>query len=93
MCRLKNHNLAWSECPNNPISKNFSGKSYTEIPASERYENNFTKKAEKFAKEEKETKRKVSIKNGKESVHFMTPMVKIREEYQDLEYESDDEED
>ena len=69
------------------------GKSYTEIPASERYENDFAKKAEKLAKEEKETKKKVSIKNGKKSVHFMTPMVKIREEYQDLEYESDDEED
>jgi len=37
MCLLKNHDHAWSECPNNPISKNFSGKSYTEIPASERY--------------------------------------------------------
>ncbi len=93
MCRLKNHNHAWSECPNNPISKNFSGKSYTEIPASERYENNFAKKAEMLAKEEKKTKKKVSIKNDEKSVHFMTPMVKIREEYQDLEYESDDEED
>ena len=29
MCRLKGHNHAWSKCPNNPISKNFSGKSYT----------------------------------------------------------------
>ncbi len=53
------------------------GKSYTEIQASERYENNFAKKAKKLAKEEKETKKKVSIKNGKKSVHFMTPMVKI----------------
>ncbi len=95
ICRRKNHNHAWSECPNNPISKNFSGKLYTEIPASERYENDFAKKAKKLAKEEKETKKKVSIKNGKKSVHFMTPMVKIREKYQDLEYESelDDEED
>ena len=49
MCQLKNHNHARSKCPNNPISKNFSGKSYTEIPASERYENNFAKKAEKLA--------------------------------------------
>jgi hypothetical protein len=68
-------------------------KDRAEIPASEKYENNFAKKAEKLAKEEKETKKKVSIKNGKKSVYFMTPMVKIREEYQDLEYESDDEED
>ncbi len=37
-----------------------------------------------MAKEEKEMKKKVSIKNGKKSVHFMTPMVKIQEEYQDL---------
>ncbi len=57
-----------------------------------RYENDFAKKAEKLAKEEKERKKKVSIKNGEKSVHFMTPMVKIREEYQDLEYESDDKE-
>ena len=35
MCWLKNHNHAWSEYPNNPISKNFSDKLYTEIPASE----------------------------------------------------------
>jgi hypothetical protein len=93
MCRLKGHNHAWQDCPNNPISKNITGKSYTEIPASERYENDFAKKAEKLAKEEKETKKKVSIKNGKKSLHFITPVVKIREEYQDLEYESDDEED
>jgi hypothetical protein len=45
MCRLKNHDHAWSECSNNPISKNVAGKSYTEIPASERYANDFTKKA------------------------------------------------
>jgi hypothetical protein len=51
---------------------------YTEIPASERYENDFAKKAEKLAKEEKETKKKVSIKNGKESIHVMTPIVKIK---------------
>ncbi len=68
-------------------------KDGAEIPASEKYENDFAKKAKKLAKEEKETKKKVSIKNGKKSVHFMTPMVKIQEEYQDLEYESDDEED
>jgi hypothetical protein len=29
MCRLKNHDHAWSKCPNNLISKNFAGKSYT----------------------------------------------------------------
>ena len=75
------------------IPRERESKSYTEITASERYENDFAKKAEKLAKEEKETKKKVSIKNSKESVHFMTSMVKIREEYQDLEYESDDEED
>jgi hypothetical protein len=67
-------------------------KDRAEIPASERYENDFAKKAEKLAKEEKETKKKVSIKNGEKSVHVMTPTVKI-EEYQDLEYESDDEKD
>ncbi len=88
MCRLKNHNHAWSECPNNPISKKFSDKLYTEIPASERYENDFTKKAKKLAKEEKETKKKVSIKNGKEC-HVMTPMVKIKHE-SDLDYLSDE---
>jgi hypothetical protein len=36
MCRLKDHDHAWSEYPNNLMSKNFSGKSYTEIPDSER---------------------------------------------------------
>jgi hypothetical protein len=36
MSRLKNHDHAWSKCPNKPISKNFSGKSYTENPASMR---------------------------------------------------------
>ncbi len=59
------------------IPRQRESKSYTEIPASERYENNFAKKAEKLAKEEKERKTKVSIKNGEKSVHFMTPMVKI----------------
>jgi hypothetical protein len=57
MCRLKNHNHTWSKCLNNPISKNFSGKSNTEIQASERYENDFGKKAKKMAKEEKEAKK------------------------------------
>jgi hypothetical protein len=90
MCRLKNHNHAWSECPNNLISKNFSGKLYTEIPASERYENNFAKKAEKLAKEEKETKKRVSIKNGEESIQAMTPMVKIKKHEPDLDYISDE---
>jgi hypothetical protein len=75
------------------ILRERESKSYTGIPASERYKNNLSKKAEKLAKEEKETKKKISIKNGEKSVHFMTPMVKIREEYQDLEYESNDEED
>ncbi len=56
MCWLKGHNHAWNKCPNNPISMNFAGKSYTEIPASERYENNFVKKAQikKIPKEERE---------------------------------------
>ncbi len=85
MCWLKDHDHAWSECPNNPISKNFSGKSYTEIPASERYENNFGKKAKKMAKEEKETKKTVSIKKD---LHVMTgksPIVKIDDEVASLE--------
>jgi hypothetical protein len=90
MCWLKNHNHAWSECPNNPISKNFSGKSYTEIPASERYKNDFTKKAKKMAKEEKEAKKKVSTKNGDCHMIQKTPMVKIQA---DLDYASDDEDD
>ncbi len=51
MCRLKDHNHVWQDCPNNPISKNFAAKSYTEIPASKRYENDFAKKAKKLAKE------------------------------------------
>ncbi len=43
---------------NNPISKNFAGKLYTEVPASERYQNDFVKKAQikKIAKEEREMK-------------------------------------
>ncbi len=53
-------------------------KDGAEIPSSEKYENDFAKNAEKLAKEEKETKKKVSTKNGKKSVNFMTPMVKIR---------------
>ena len=87
MCRLKNHNHAWYECPNNPISKNFTGKSYTEIPARERYENDFAKKAKNMTKEEKETKKKVG------SIMTMTPIVTIKEKkgkYEDLEYESND---
>ncbi len=36
---LKNHDHAWSKCLNNPISKNFCGMSYTDIPANKRYEN------------------------------------------------------
>jgi hypothetical protein len=80
MFRLKNHDHAWSECPNNPISKNFSGKSYTEIPASERYEKDFGKKAEKMAKEEKETKKTVSIKKDLHAMTGRTSVVKIDDE-------------
>ena len=80
MCRLKNHDHAWSECPNNPISKNFSGKSYTEIPASERYEKDFGKKAEKMVKEEKETKKTVSIKKDLHAMTGRTRVVKIDDE-------------
>ena len=64
----------------NPISKNFSGKSYTEIPASERYENDFGKKAEKMAKEEKETKKTVSIKKDLLVMTGETPIAKIDDE-------------
>ena len=94
MCWLQNHDHAWSECPNNPISKNFSCKSYTEIPASERYVNDFSKKAKKMASEEKEAKKK-SSKSGNLHVIQKTLIVKIQDSkyYQDLEYESDDEED
>ncbi len=69
MCQLKGHNHALNECPNNPISKNFTGKLYTDIPASKKYENNFVKKAQikKIAKEEKEMKKIISIK--KDEVH------------------------
>ena len=71
MCRLMKHDHAWSKCPNNPISKNCSCKPYTEIPVSERYENNFAKKAEKWSKEEKgEAKKKVSVK--KEDLHAIS---------------------
>ena len=87
MCRLKNHDHAWSECPNNPISKNFSGKSYTEIPASERYEKDFGKKAEKMAKEEKETKKTVSIKKDLHAMTGRTRVVKIDDE---VSFEDDD---
>ncbi len=91
--KLKNHDHAWSECPNNPTSNNFAGKSDTEIPASKGYVNDFTKKAEKIASEQKETKKKVSSKNGDCLMIQKTPIVKIREEFHDLEYEYDDEED
>jgi len=87
MCRLKIHDHAWSECPNNPISKNFSGKTYTEIPASERYEKEFGKKAKKMAKEEKETKKTVSIKKDLHVMTGRTPIVKIDDE---VSFEDDD---
>ena len=97
MCRLKDHDHHWQDCPNNPVSKNFSGKSYTEIPASERYENDFAKKAERMAKEEKEAKKKASVKKEGD-LHVIqrkpgTPMVTIQEKkgkYKELEYDSDD---
>ena len=79
--------------PNSLISKNFAGKSYTEIPASKRYANDFTKKVEKMARDDMETRKKVSTKIGDLNMIQKTPMVKIPEEYQYLEYESDDEED
>ena len=52
--------------------------------------NNFEKKAKKMAKEEKEEKKNVSIKNGK--CHVTTPMVKIRAEF-DLDNVLDEEDD
>jgi hypothetical protein len=93
MCQLKNHKHTWNKCPNNPISKNISGKSYTEIPASERCENDFAKNAKTLAKEEKETKKKGSIKNGESLIMAITPMVTIKEKkgkFKELEYDSDD---
>jgi hypothetical protein len=80
MCRLKDHDHPWSECPNNWISKNFFGKSYTEIPASERYENDFGKKAKKMVKIEKETKKTVSIKKDLHVMTGKTPIAKIDDE-------------
>jgi hypothetical protein len=65
MCRLKNHDHAWSECPKNPISKN----------------------AEKMAKEEKETKKTVSIKKDLHAMTGRTPVVKIDDE---VSFEDDD---
>ena len=98
MCRLKNHDHAWSECPNNPISKNFSGKSYTEIPASERYTKDFSKTSD-----EKETKKKSSKGGDLNMIQSQrkSPIVRIDEsqhkskikKYHDLEYESDSEDD
>jgi hypothetical protein len=98
MCRLKNHHHALSECPNNPISKNFAGKSYTEIPASERYTKDFSKTSdEKGAKKKSKSGDLNTIQSlGK------TPVVRIEEsqnksttqnKYHDLEYDSDREED
>ena len=57
MCCLKNHNHAWSEYPNNPSSKNFSGKSYTEIPDSERYEKDFEISRRRWPKKKKKQRR------------------------------------
>ena len=44
-------------CSRVTIMCGFSGKSYTAIPVSERYENDFAKKAKKLAKKEKEAKK------------------------------------
>ncbi len=98
MCRLKNHDHTWSECLNNPISRNFSGKSYTEIPASERYTKDFSKTSD-----EKETKKKSSKGGDLNMIQSQgkTPVVGIEEsqnksttqKYHDLEYDSDSEED
>jgi hypothetical protein len=88
MCRLKIHDHAWSKCPNNPISNNFSGKLDTEISASERYQNNFTKKAEKIANAEKETKKSLArmgiailfqrhLTSQSLLIWIMNPMVKM----------------
>ena len=95
MCWLKDHDHAWSKFLNNPISKNFSGKSYTEIPASERYENDFGKKAKKMAKEEKEAKKTVSIKKdlyATTTSKNKTPMVTIvdNKESNEVSLEDDD---
>lgn len=38
MCQFKEHNHCWSECPNNPDSKNFNGLHFSEIQANERHE-------------------------------------------------------
>jgi hypothetical protein len=93
MCRLKNHDHAWSKCPNNPISKYYSGKSYTEIPTSERFENDFAKKTKRMTKEKKEAKKKVSSKNGDcLMIQKKTPMVRISSDL-DYKYDDDDEDD
>ena len=76
MCRLKGRDHPWQDCPNNPILNNFSGKSYTEIPASERYENNVATKAKWMTKEEKEaTRNPKSKKAGPEIQHKERIMV------------------
>jgi hypothetical protein len=57
------------QMPKQPNFKELSGKSYTKIPAGKRYENNFVKKAQikKIAKEERDIKKRVSIK--KDELH------------------------
>ena len=78
MCRLKNHDHAWSECPNNPISKNFAGKSYTEIPASEIYPKDSSKNAEKMASDEKETKKKSSMSRELFGRHLWSGLTNLK---------------
>jgi hypothetical protein len=88
MCQLKNHNHVWSKCPNNPNSLNFFGKTYTVIPGSKRYRNEFAKKAIS-------AKKKVSVK--KEDLRAIskktkTPKVRIKDEENfDLNYSSNEE--
>jgi hypothetical protein len=82
------------QVPKQSDFKEFCRQVIHEIPASERYANDFSKMAEKMTSDEKETKEK-SSKSGDLHVIQKTHIVKIKDSkyYQDLEYESDDEED
>ena len=59
MCRLKNHDHPWKECPNNPHSKNYNGTHFRKIRERERANDNKGNDSDSNVESRKSKRRKL----------------------------------
>ena len=88
MCRLQDHDHKWSQCPNNPRSKNYSGTHYTSIWEAERNKTLANENDAETSTSKKHHSNNQDKKRGEVQAIQSTPMVKFTG---DFDYSSDDE--